>query len=237
MDHFQGKSVIDHLREARAKGASASAEAHGTEMPGHFVAGVDAIKEIAFATLILWILGTSLPTLSLFCVGWIIWKTGRSALIGQARIERLHRVIEEERSEIENHWQQEREELTALYQAKGLNGKLLTDVIDVLMADDNRLLQVMLEEELGLSLEVYEHPLKQSVGAATGALLASALTLGAHALLPSWGLPFVAFLLILLATALSARFEKNRVLDALVWNFSLTLLTGGTVYFLCRSIL
>lgn len=235
MDHFQGKSVIDHLREARAKGATASAEMHGMEMPGHFVAGLDALKEIGFATLILWILGIPLFGLSLFCVGWLIWKTGRSALIGQARIERLHRVIEEERSEIENHRQQEREELTALYQAKGLTGKLLTDVIDVLMADDNRLLQVMLEEELGLSLEVYEHPLKQSVGAATGALLASALTLSAHALFPSWGLPVFAFLLILLATALSARRDKNRVLDALVWNFSIIILTGGTVYFLSRS--
>ncbi len=33
------------------------------------------------------------------------------------------------------------------------------------MADDNRLLRVMLEEELGLTLEAYEHPLKQAFGA------------------------------------------------------------------------
>ena len=32
------------------------------------------------------------------------------------------------------------------------------------MADGDRLLRVMLEEELGFSLEVYDHPLKQALG-------------------------------------------------------------------------
>ncbi len=41
--------------------------------------------------------------LLIFSAGWVVWKTARSALLGWARIERLHRVIEEERWEIEHH--------------------------------------------------------------------------------------------------------------------------------------
>ena len=35
-DHFEGKSVQEHLKAARAKGALAAAEIHGTEMPDIF---------------------------------------------------------------------------------------------------------------------------------------------------------------------------------------------------------
>ncbi|MBI2809614.1 MAG: VIT1/CCC1 transporter family protein, partial [Candidatus Melainabacteria bacterium] len=168
-EHFRGKTVPDHLKEARARGALASAEIHGTEMPGHFAAGADTAKETAFALLFLWVIFSHYlaPELTflflvLFCAGWTIWKTARSALLGWARMERMHRVIEEERWEIEHHRTQERQELTEMYHAKGLEGKLLEEVIEVLMSDDNRLLRVMLEEELGLTLEIYEHPLKQA---------------------------------------------------------------------------
>ena len=95
---------------------------------------------------------------SLFSIGWLFWKLGRSSLLGWARLERLHRLIQQEQWEIEHHRAQEKEELTAMYHQKGLTGKLLEQVIEVLMADDNRLLRVMLEEELGLTLETYEHP-------------------------------------------------------------------------------
>ena len=94
-------------------------------------------------------------------------------LLGWARLERLHRIVEEERYEIENHRQQEREELKELYRAKGFQGKLLDEVVDVLMADGERLLKVMVEEELGLSLQSQEHPLKQGAGSALGAFVAS----------------------------------------------------------------
>ena len=146
-NHFEGKSVVEHLKTARAKGALASAEIHGTEMPGHLSAAADAARETSVVLLLLWILLPSQPTLFfLFAAGFFLWKIGRSALLGWARLERLHRVIEEERWEIEHQRQQEREELEALYQAKGLTGKLLDETVSVMMADDNRLLRIMLEE-------------------------------------------------------------------------------------------
>src|SRR5689334_4545893 len=92
-DHFRGKSVVDHLKEARTKGMHASHEVHGTEMPGHYAALADAAKETAIAFSILWILSLffSFPltlVLSFFAFAWALWKTGRSALLGWARMER-----------------------------------------------------------------------------------------------------------------------------------------------------
>ena len=78
------------------------------------------------------------------------------------------RLLEEEKWEIEHNRNQEKVELKVLYRAKGFEGKLLDDVVDVLMADDKRALHIMLKEELGMTLEAYEHPLKQSLGALLG---------------------------------------------------------------------
>jgi len=238
-EHFQGKTVVEHLREARARGAMASAEIHGTEMPGHLSAGADAGKEMAILVLILWTAASHflmpqklwlllLPT----CAGWIIWKTARAALLGWARMQRLHRVIEEERWEIEHHRQQEKEELREIYLAKGLSGKLLEEVVEVLMADDNRLLRVMLEEELGLTLEVDEHPLKIAFGALVGSFLSASVCLFGFWLDPTFGLPLVAALSITSCSVLSARLEKNRSWDTIIWNLSVCGLIAGAVYFL-----
>ena len=108
-------------------------------------------------------------------------------MLGWSRLERLHRVIEEERWEIEHHRPQEREELRALYAAKGLRENSSMRSIEVLMADDNRLFQVMLEEELGLTLEAYEHPLKQAFGAFFGAHCSALCLFGPMASSLPWG--------------------------------------------------
>ncbi|HKY99911.1 MAG TPA: VIT1/CCC1 transporter family protein [Rhabdochlamydiaceae bacterium] len=238
-DHFGGKTVVEHLKEARTRGALAAAEIHGTEMPGHLSAASDAAKDSAFSLLILWVIVYSLLplpqmflTLLLFSCGWVIWKTGRSSLLSWARMERMHRLIEEERWEIEHNRGQERDELTEMYRAKGLDGKLLEEVIDVLMADDNRLLKVMLEEELGLTLEAYEHPLKQAFGAFWGSLSCAGVMLFAFWAHPLYGLPIAAVLVISSSSIIAAKLERNRALNAVIWNFAIAALTSGTVYFL-----
>ncbi len=233
-DHFQGKTVVDHLKEARAKGTLATYETHGTEMPGYLSAGADSAKETALILSLLWvILHPNFDHLFLlFSAGWILWRMGRSALLGWSRLERLHRLIEEERWEIEHNREQEKQELKALYRAKGLTGKLLDEVISVLMADDNRLLRIMLEEELGLTLEVYEHPLKQSAGAASGVIFASALVLGAVYLIPLYAPLAAAAVVIGVASYVAAKVEKNRTLEAVIWNLSLAAFGVGVVYFL-----
>jgi hypothetical protein len=243
-DHFAGKTVVEHLKEARDRGALAAAEIHGTEMSGCQAAASDAIKETALAFLLLFAICKHIFTeerlfliLLFFSFGWLIWKTARSTLLGWARIERLHRLIEEERWEIEHHRHQEREELTELYRAKGLTGKLLEEVIDVLMADDNRLLQVMLEEELGLTLEAYEHPLKQGSGAAVGVLFSAGFLLFAEWASPTYGLPIAAGLIIILAAVVATKLERNRLLPAIIWNLAVAIFAAGSVYFLSQTIM
>ena len=233
-DHFQGKAIPDHLKEARAKGSTASSEIHGTELSGSIAAGSDAAKETAIALLLFSLLINSWGALILFACGFFVWKVGRSALLGWARLERLHRLIEEERWEIEHHRHQEREELAELYNLKGFQGKLLEEVLDVLMADDDRLLKVMLEEELGLSLHTHEHPLKQACGAGIGVLAAAALMLlGFHFHLE----PLAAFVALVAASIVAARGARNRAVPAVIWNLSVAALSYGVIYFLASLIL
>ncbi len=232
-EHFGGKTVVEHLKEARTRGAIASAEIHGVEMPGHIAAGADAARDMALILLVLWVISPQNWSLYLLVAGGlVVWKTARSAVIGWSRIERLHRLIEEERHEIEKHREQERYELTEMYRAKGLTGKLLEDVIDVLMADDNRLLRVMLEEELGLTLESYEHPLKQASGAFIGAILAAFFVLFGHFAIPALGLPLFSGLAIIFSALIFAKMERNKVWNAIIWNLSIAALSAGCVYFL-----
>lgn len=234
MNHFKGKKPLEHVLEARKKGQLASSEIHGTELPGHVSAAADSAKETTVILLILWaLLGSEAHWFMLiFISGWFVWKVGRSAILGWSRLNRVHRVIEEERWEIEHHRQQEKEELKALYAAKGFSGKLLDEVVEVLMADDNRLLQVMLEEELGLSLESLEHPLKQAAGAGVGVIGASLILSFGLFFLPSWGPVLCAIVAISLSAGTTAQLEKSPPLPAIVWNLATAALATGVSFFL-----
>lgn len=238
--HFKGKDAIGHVAEAQAQGIISAAEIHGTEIPGHLSAGADAARETSLVLASLWIilayfhLPVLIPLL-IFAGAWLIWKMGRSAWLGWSRIERLHRVVEQEKWEIEHHRQQERDELKVLYAAKGFEGKLLEDVLDVLMADGDRLLRVMVEEELGLSLESHEHPLKQAVGAAIGVLFASIFCLVGLLLYPPLGLLIAAFAALSAAAALAAWQERNRIVPAIIWNMGLGILSLSFLYFFLNA--
>ena len=238
--HFKGKDAVGHVVEAQAQGLMASAEVHGTEIPGHISAGADGARETAILLLLLWTTLAHLHTplftivlfLTLFSFGWAIWKCGRSAWLGWSRLERLHRVLEQERWEIEHHRQQEREELGALYAAKGFEGKLLEDILDVLMADKDRTLRVMVQEELGLSLEAHEHPLKQSVGALVGIILAAIACIISLLGSSPVGIIYGAAIVLGIAATISAKYEGNRVIPAIVWNLGIGALSFGSLYFL-----
>lgn len=239
-DHFAGKNAVGHVAEAQARGKLAKSESHAHEIPGHWSAFTDAARETALLMAMLFdicqhlSLSSQLIWMVTGLVGlcWLVWKAGRSAWIGWSRLERLHRIVEEEKWEIDNHRKQEREELGALYAAKGFEGKLLEDVLDVLMADGDRLLRVMVEEELGLTLANTEHPLKQALGAALGSLLAILLTFLLAWLLGVWGAILAAFLTAALAAAIAAKYEKNRIIPAIVWNVGIVALPLACVHFL-----
>jgi VIT1/CCC1 family predicted Fe2+/Mn2+ transporter len=87
---------------------------------------------------------------------------------------------------------------------------------------------------MGLALEIYEHPLKQSFGAGVGVLIATALFAAGYFFFS----PLVATALTLtLAALIVAKLERNRRIEALIWNLSLVAFAAAAVYFLKLTIL
>lgn len=237
LDHFAGKSAEDHVRQAAQKGIAFTAETHGAEIPGTISSFFDAAKDSVIAGLLVWAATEHWTALVVFSCGWVIWKGGLRALMAWARLERLHRLIEEERWEIEHHRGQERMELEALYARKGFSGKLLTEVVDVLMADEDRLLQVMLEEELGLTLETYDHPLKQATGAFLGAFCTLFFLCISSCFFGWYGIGIVGGLGLSALSWIDAKMQKNTKRSTLIWHLSLGALSVGAVYFLRTAFL
>lgn len=243
--HFKGKDAIGHVVEAQTQGLIDAAEIHGTEIPGHLSAAADAAKDTALALGLLGILLTKLAVpafdtlllLIFFGGGWVLWKGGRSAWLGWSRLERLHRIVAQEKWEIEHNRQQERDELRVLYATKGFEGKLLEDVLDVLMADGDRLLRVMVEEELGLSLESQEHPLKQAVGASLGSLFAMAACAGIYSFFVLPGIVTASFIVIASSAAFAAYHEQNNLISAAIWNSGIAAVSFGFAFFMIDIVL
>jgi hypothetical protein len=244
-NHFEGREAIQHVVEHHTDGIVASAETHGKEMPGHISSGACAARESGIVILLLWTLlqhvgvsDTQFPLiLGCFAGPFLLWRLGRSSLIEWGRLERLHRIIEEERWEIQHHRSQERDELKALYAAKGFEGQLLEDVLDVLMADNDRLLRIMLEEELGLRLGVHEHPLKQGFGAAVGTGIALMIMALGFFLSPSLGILVAALSVMAASAAVAASYEKNKVIPAVIWTIGLAIVTYGSLDLLLDMIM
>ena len=233
-DHFRGQSAQQHIVEVQANGVITSAEVHGAETPGSLFATIDAMREISllFALLLLLLPALTTPLLLALLAAVVVWKGGRAAFLAFYRLERLHRVVKEEQREIQENRSQEKEELKELYRLKGFEGKLLDDVVDVLMADGDRALRVMLQEEMGFRLEENEHPIVQGIGASLGALLGGAVALLSFLSFGLQGLFLGVGCLFVLAGVYSARREKNRVISAVVWTLFLGAATLATGYFL-----
>ena len=254
--HFKGKDAIEHVAEAQAQGKIAATEIHGLETPGYISAAADAARETGIILLFAAAFSAITYHSTLFFMfsyialafGWALWKGGRSAWLGWFRLERLRRVLKQEKWEIEHHRQQERSELAVLYAAKGFEGKLLEEVLDVLVAEDDRFLRVIVEEELGLSLAAYEHPLKQGLGAFFGVILASAISYGIvssfwflthHYNIHSDTVDLLCLLtgplfIVGLSSAVQAHHAQNRWIPAIVWNIGLAALSFGCIYFFFR---
>ncbi len=240
--HFKGKDALTHVIDARKKGKEIMEEAHGAPISGGTFAFCEAANEAAILSVIIALISYAynlpiLLILPVFLLGYLIWKSGRIAFLGYTKLERLHRLIEEERWEIEHSRDQERKELEELYAAKGFSGKLLDQVIDVLMADDNRLLEVMLKEELGLTLESFEHPLKEATCAFVGVIAATLLLGIGFFIHPLEGILSFAALISVSCSILSAKREKNQVFNSVIWSLGIAALAALSAYFFSQILI
>ncbi len=86
------------------------------------------------------------------------------------RVRYYEAELDRERREIKDDPEHEREEIRILYAAKGFKEPLLEQIVDTLCADDDRLLKVMMEEELGLFLHQINHPVTVGLLSAGGAI-------------------------------------------------------------------
>ncbi len=238
--HFENKTPLEHLKSARKKGMIASESVHGVEPSGYLIAATDSAKETMVYLLMAYLLLSpfSFDLIQLmiiylcFSLALIFWKTTRSALFGWSRLERVHRLISEEKYEIDHNREQEKLELLELYKAKGFKDKQLQEVVEVLMADDNRLLQIMLEEELGLTMGSFEHPLKQCLGAALGVFSGAVFGFLGLYLAGFLGLIISTIIGITICSYITAKHLSNHVIKHLIWNLSSAFLTLGGLYFL-----
>ena len=222
-DHFKGKSALEHLVEARLKGQNASSEPHGLDLSSSLFCFLEGMKNSSALLAILAVFSTQLFPLILFSLGYLLWSPLRVALLSWRRLEKMHNVIEQEKWEIEHNRESEKEELREIYRMKGFDGKLLDQVIEVLMADDNRLLETMLTEELGLSLGKMEHPLKLAFLSFSGVFLASFIGIVAFSFSP-FALFGASAFFFLLTSLLQAKKEKTNPIQNAFWNLaSLTL--------------
>jgi vacuolar iron transporter family protein len=89
-----------------------------------------------------------------------------NALAVAAQLRYWESELHRERAEIRSNPEMEREEVQLLYEAKGFSGPMLEQIVDTLCADEDRLLKVMLEEELGIFMEQTNHPV--AIGLLTG---------------------------------------------------------------------
>lgn len=233
--HFAGKDAPEHIKEARKKGYHTFAEPHGLEPMGWKNAFLDSLQ-ISTILLNLLLIVYPFPKFPLvtFSFGLIIFLFGRSAYLGWSRLEKLHALIKEENWEIIHHREQEKQELRAIYKAKGFQGEILTQIVDTLAADDNRLLEVMLTEELGIPLESYDHPLQQGCASAVASLIACIIIAVARGINPLWGPFSVSVVMIGISSFWFAKIQKNNWLHAVIWSLALFSVIIGSTYFLTK---
>ena len=162
-------------------------------------------------------------------------STARST---HAQVQYYAAELDRERTEIRTNFEHEREEVRELYAAKGFRDPLLEQIVDTLSADDDRLLKVMMEEELGLSLYHVNHPLIVGLWNFGGAVVAGlALALPTALLSPDsthWWMPLGGSALLAGVSWVSARATGRSMMEFFAVGVVMAVVTGGVAYALSQ---
>lgn len=162
-------------------------------------------------------------------------STGRAT---HTQVQYYESELERERGEIRDHIEHERDEVRVLYAAKGFREPLLEQIVDTLCADDDRLLKVMMEEELGLSMHHIHHPLLVGLWNSSGAMLAGvALALPAIWLSPASAAVWMCVggtALLAGVSLVAGRLTGRSVAEAFGSALVFAIVTGGVVRFLSQ---
>lgn len=235
--------VVDHLSEARHRALRVlAAESH--------LGAVDdwrrALISARDAVIVIWLTWVALHAfgdpeftdkmlvaMSIAMALLVSMSTARST---HTQLQYYACELERERTEIRDNFEAECDEIRVLYAAKGFSEPLLGQIVDTLSADEDRLLKVMMEEELGLSMYHINHPLIVGLwnfGASLAAGLALALPVGflsADAAI-LW-MPIGGSALLLVVSVIAAWATARNALEFLTVSLLMAIVTGGVVYFL-----
>jgi len=239
--------AVEHITEARARAREVlGCESHLGDVDDWRQAWVTARDAIV----LLWLVWVALdgfgveqavgPILLCAGVGMALYLGIASGVATHVRVRYLESELERERREIEEDPEHEREEVRALYAAKGFREPLLSQVTDVLCADDDRLLKVMMEEELGLFIQHMNHPLLVAVwnaaGAAAGTLFLAGPTFWVRSDIMVWWMPGVTAGLVTVIGIVTARLTRRAAVPIIgVW-LAATAFTGAVTHFLSHLI-
>ena len=244
-DHAVVDDAADHISEARLRARQVlSSEAHLGAVDDWrrvLVSARDAVILIWLAWVALhafgdppftaWMLTALAIGLALLCG----ISTGRSTYM---QLEYYTSELDRERTEIRENFDHEREEVRVLYAAKGFRQPLLGQVVDTLCSDDDRLLKVMMEEELGLLMYHVPHPLVVGLWNFGGSLAAGlALAWPLVRLSPTaahlW-MPISGTVLLAIIAVVAAKATQRRAIEFFTTGLVTAVITGGAVYFLAE---
>jgi len=212
------------------------------EIPAHFINFATSAKEFTILFLIVFIALRNLkmdvlPFILIFSFSFFILKIFLVAFSAWTKLLRLHKIIEDKKWHIEHKREEEKKQLEEIYKAKGFSKKLLADIVDTLTSDDNRLLQTMLEEEMGLSLGYFIHPIKQAFGSLLGMFLASVIFTITFFTLPITYCFFVSGAINIIASSIIAsKYERTKMSKEIVWDLAIAIVVLSICHFLTMSI-
>ncbi len=234
--------MTDHLTDARSRARDVlSGETHLGEVDDWRQALVTA-RDGAMLIWLVWVAMRGLditastgPVLLAAGLGISIYLGIATSVATRLRLRYCESELERERSEIESNPEEEREEVRALYAAKGFSEPLLGRITDILCADDDRLLKLMMEEELGLFIRHINHPLLVGIWNGAGAAIATiVLALPVCFQVPAstdfWMPGATSALFVVLAIA-SARVTYRSVVPVVAVWLGLAVVAGGFTYY------
>ncbi len=246
--HDNDTVVDDHLSEARHRAL------HMLAGESHLGAVDDwrcVLTSARDAIILIWVMwvalhgfgdpefgGTMLVAMSIALALLVGMSTARST---HTQVQYYASELERERTEISENFEAECEEIRVLYAAKGFREPLLGQIVDTLSADDDRLLKVMMEEELGLSMSHINHPLivglwNFGATAIVGLALALPVCFLSTDAVHLW-MPIGSSVLLLVLSIIAGRTTGRGGLEFMTVGLLMAIAAGGVVYFLAQWLL
>jgi VIT1/CCC1 family predicted Fe2+/Mn2+ transporter len=240
MAEAQSKTAA-HLETARKLGRGMLASESEGGQPYEVLHAASAARDGAILVLALWAMlqGIHHPDLGnallITTAAVVATYTGIANALGvAAQLRHWEHELRREREEIRTLPKQEREELKAIYEAKGFTGEQLDSILDTLCSDDDRLLKVMLEEELGIFFEQWNHPVSIGLitgcGSLVGGLAVAAGAMGTAVWLP----PLAAAIIIALAAMVRTGWYRAATVESFTRWSVVAGCVAGAAFFLSQ---